>query len=81
MPNWNAPRIVVVFPLRHRPADQGGRESLSLRVAAPLNDAAWEAVTRFLADLDAVGGDRYRPLGALVQRGNQPALRSVRTAR
>jgi hypothetical protein len=61
---WSAPRIVVVLP-------KG-----TVSVAIPYTEAGWEATTRFLAEVADVSANR--PLGAVVQTSNRPALRSRR---
>lgn len=62
MRDWNEPRIVMVFPMAGAPYG-------TLSISMPFIPIAWEHTAEFLAE-------GRQPVGAVVQRPGQPALRT-----
>jgi hypothetical protein len=70
--DWDEPYVVVVFPA----GLVSTRVSLSVTVPDTSEEwvVGWQAVTTWLEQLTDVASKR--PLGAVVQRPNQPAIRA-----
>lgn len=64
MTAWDEPRIVMVLPM---PEGRYG----TISVTVPFIPVCWEHTLDLMADANP-------PLGVLVQRASQPALRSAR---
>ena len=72
--DWDKPTIVVVLPLGLRPGGLYPYGTVALSV--PRTPAGWAATVLWLARLREVAENQ--PVGAVVQRPNQPAIRRPR---